>query len=185
MADDREIIAWYTANGKHIPIFADNEPTDAEKKKDREINQAKEQADRLNNPLKEHFEKENKRIEDFMSGQVRGTKQITMKNGQMLERYSMKDMLTWVKGFKDYGNNMPEDNAVSIYYNDGTIKSWIEGDDLKDMKLKGIYGVIWDNESTMGYAGNGIKIVNLKELYPKDYPDSKGYEDDWRIDFDK
>ena len=49
---EKEIIGWYTANGKHIPIFADNEPTDAEKKKDREIAQAKEEADRLNGKTK-------------------------------------------------------------------------------------------------------------------------------------
>lgn len=184
MAEEREIAGWFTANGKHIPIFVDSEPTDAEKKKEREIAQAKEQADALNNPLKDHFAKENKKVEDFMSGKVRGIKSITMKNGQMLERYPMKDMLFTVKEFKDNGE-LPGDNAIAIYYNDGTIGSWIEGDDLKDMKLRDIYGIIWGNESTQAYAGNGIKIENYKELFPKDYPDDKGYEDDWRIDFDK
>lgn len=184
MQNEREVVAWYTVNGKHIPIFADNEPTKAEQKKERDIQQAKEQADALNNPLKAHFAKENKKVEDFMSGQVRRIKSITMENGQMLERYSMKDMLFTAKDFKD-NDEMPSDNQISIYYNDGTIKSWIEGDDLKDMKLRDIYGIIWDNESTQAYAGNGIKIENYKELYPKDYPDDRGYEDDWRINFDR
>ena len=185
MSEQKKVIAWYTANGKHIPIFEDNEPSSAEKKKDRDIQQAKEQADRLNNPLKAHFEKENARIKDFMSGNVKSAKQITMENGQVLERNTMKDMIEWVKGFKDYDDAMPSDNQVSIFYNDGTIKSWIDGDNLKDMKLKDIQAIIWDNESMQSYAGKGVKIVNFKELYPKDYPDAKGYEDDWRIDFDK
>ena len=52
MQNEREVVAWYTVNGKHIPIFADNEPTKAEQKKERDIQQAKEQADILNGKSK-------------------------------------------------------------------------------------------------------------------------------------
>lgn len=44
MAQDKEPIAWITRGGKHIPIFAD-EPTEDEKKKDREIEESKKQAE--------------------------------------------------------------------------------------------------------------------------------------------
>ena len=46
-ADERKVVGWFTANGKHIPIF-DGGPTFAEKKKDSDIAKAKEQADILN-----------------------------------------------------------------------------------------------------------------------------------------
>lgn len=45
---DRKVIAWITKDGKHIPIYENNEPTKAEQKKNRDIAKAKEQADVLN-----------------------------------------------------------------------------------------------------------------------------------------
>ena len=41
---DKEVKAWFTANGKHIPIFVDDNEF-SEKKKNREMEQAKEQAE--------------------------------------------------------------------------------------------------------------------------------------------
>lgn len=47
MAEKREPIAWVTRGGKHIPIFAD-EPSQDEKKKDKDIEENKKQADEKN-----------------------------------------------------------------------------------------------------------------------------------------
>ena len=130
--------------------------------------------------LKAHFESENKRVEEFMEKQ---SGSIEMENGQILEKYTMKEMKNMVlKDAKDAGDNY-EDNFIAIQYTDGTIKTYGGGDDTSKMKLTNINGVIWDNANTSAYAGKGIKIENYKEKYPKDYPHSKGYEDDWRIDF--
>lgn len=67
MSQEREIVAWITKNGKHIPIYASDEPTKAEQKKERDIAQAKEQADRLNGTAggKLHSNSTRKEIQDY------------------------------------------------------------------------------------------------------------------------
>ena len=131
--------------------------------------------------LEQHFAKENARIDEFMSGRSSGS--IEMENGQIIEHYTMDYMKKMIlKEFKDMGE-MPADNAVSIRYNDGSIEAFTEGDDTSNMKLSNISGIIFDNDMTTAYAGRGIKVMNYKELYPNEYPDEKGYEDDWRLDF--
>ena len=47
MSDNREVVGWFTANGKHVPIFND-EPSENDKKKDREIAQSEKQASERN-----------------------------------------------------------------------------------------------------------------------------------------
>ena len=131
--------------------------------------------------LAEHFAKENARMEKFLEG--RGDGSIEMDSGQIIERYTMEYMKNSVlKEFKE-NEFMPADNGVSIRYKNGNIEAYTEGDDTSKMKLSNIDGVIFENDSTTAYAGRGIKAMNYKELYPKEYPDEKGYEDDWRLDF--
>ena len=48
MSENKQVVAWITKDGRHIPIYAINVPSKAEQKKEREIAQAKEQANRLN-----------------------------------------------------------------------------------------------------------------------------------------
>ena len=133
------------------------------------------------NALQKHFDKENARIEKFLDGKPGDS--IVMENGQILEHDSLKGMInTTLKEFKENGY-IPEDFMVSILYKDGSTKIYGAGDDADKMKLSNIHGVIFDNPMTSAYAGKGVKIENYKEKYPDDYPDSKGYEDDWRIDF--
>lgn len=136
------------------------------------------------NSLQKHFESENARIQAFMDKKIgENGDSIEMSNGQILEHYTMKDMKNNIlKEFKGNGS-MYEDDAVSILYKDGSVQTYVGGDDTGDMKLTNIKGVIYDNANTSAYAGDGIKIENYKELFPSDYPDEKGYEDDWRIDF--
>ncbi|MBR5677082.1 MAG: hypothetical protein IKX20_02980 [Paludibacteraceae bacterium] len=133
--------------------------------------------------LQAHFDKENARVEEFLNG--RGADDITMDNGQIIERYTMKDMKNLI--LKEAKNNpdqtLTDDDAIVIQYTDGTIAYYGGGDDTSKMKLTNINGVIYENANTSAYAGKGVKIENYKQLYPKDYPDSKGYEDDWRLDF--
>lgn len=130
--------------------------------------------------LQKHFDKENTRVEKLMSLK---SGSIEMENGQILEKYTMREMKTDVlKEAKD-NQYMWADDSIAIRYTDGSISVYGEGDDTSKMKLTNIEGVIYENASTTAYAGKGIKIENYKQLYPKDYPDEKGYEDDWRMDF--
>ena len=152
-----------------------------ERKKYEQIEKAQKEADKLNNPNKEHFAKENRRVEDFMK---KRSGSLEMKNGQILEHYSLGEMKNMIlKDAKDAGE-LYEDDAISIQYVDGSVESYVGGDDTSKMKLSNINGVIWNNANTIAYAGKGIKIENYKEKYPEDYPDEKGYEDDWRMDFE-
>lgn len=134
-----------------------------------------------NGDFTSHFQKENEKVQNLLSKKGQGS--VQMGNGQILEKYTVDDMKeNWLREFKQNGF-LPDDNSVAILYRDGTVKVYGGGDDLSNMSLRHVLGVIWDNESTTAVAGKGIKIVNYKELYPKDYPDEKGYEDDWRADF--
>jgi len=132
--------------------------------------------------LQSHFDAENKRIAEFMQGSRSGS--IEMENGQTLERYTLDYMKNYILKDAKSGGVMWEDDQISILYKDGKIESYIEGDDTSGMKLSNIEGVIYSNSATTAYAGKGVEIVNYKELFPKDYPHEKGYEDDWRIDFE-
>ena len=129
--------------------------------------------------LQAHFAAENELVRKFMSGKTpNGGSSIEMENGQILERYSMKDMKNLVlREVKDAGV-MYSDMAVSILYDDGTVKFYGEGDDTDKMRLTGIRGVIYDNAMTTAYAGSGVKIENYYELY------DNWDDDDWRMDFE-
>ena len=137
--------------------------------------------------LQRHFDKENARVDAFMSGRVdsRGAS-ITMDNGQILERYSLREMTDILKEQKDNGSVF-EDDAFAILYRDGDVKAYVGGDDLSKAKTTGIKGIIYENGSTTGYAGTGVKIENLNETeaFAKltRYGTSKT-EDDWRMDFE-
>ena len=131
--------------------------------------------------LQEHFKKENERVEKWQNSRESS---IEMDNGQILEHYPINEMKKMIlKEAKDAGV-MWEDDSISIQYTDGSVKVYVEGDDTDKIKLTDINGVIWSNANTTAFAGKGIKIENYKELYPKDYPDEKGYEDDWRMNFE-
>ena len=135
--------------------------------------------------LQSHFERENARVKDFMNAPLKnGYAQIEMDNGQILERYSMEYMKNNV--LKEIKANKLgiDDESVSILYKDGSFATYGGGDDTSKMKLSNIEGVIYDNAGTSAYSGKGIKAVNYKELYPESYPDAKGYDDDWRLDFE-
>ena len=129
--------------------------------------------------LQKHFESENKRIKEFMTKPLppNGTS-IEMENGQIIERYTMKEMKHLIlEEYKSYGD-MPDDDAIAILYNDGKIAVYTGGDDTSKMKLSNIRGVIYENEMTSAYAGKGVKIENYYELY------DNWSDDDWRLDFE-
>ena len=132
-------------------------------------------ADREAIKLKRHFEKENARIEEFLQGRA---DYITMDNGQVIERYTQKEMLSLLRDFKDNGV-MFDDDAVDIMYKDGTYKGYRGGDDTSKMKLSNIDTIIYANGSTDGFSGKNIKIENYREIY-----DNWGEDDDWRLDFE-
>lgn len=122
-----------------------------------------------------HFEKENARVEEFLHGRAGS---ITMKNGDIIERYSQKEMVSILREFKDNGF-MHEDDAVDIMYKDGTYKGYRGGDDTSKMKLSNIDTIIYTNDNTQGFSGKNIKIENYYEKY------DGWHEDDWRLDFAK
>ena len=124
--------------------------------------------------LSEHFNAENNRVNDFMNKTRSGS--IEMENGQIIERYSLKDMKSQIREFKQNGS-VPADTTIAVRYNDGSIKVYGEGDDLSDLKLNNVSGVIYDNGSTSAFAGRGVKVNNYNELY------NDWGEDDWRLDF--
>ena len=151
-----------------------------ERKKYEQIAANKAEADALNNPDKAHLDEENKRVAELMKKRSGG---ITMKNGQILEKYTLSDMKSGVlKDAKDVGE-LYEDNYIAILYTDGTVEAYAEHDDTSKMKLTNIRGAIWDNGSTIGYAGNGVDIVNYREKYAEDYKKRKDNDDDWRMEF--
>lgn len=138
--------------------------------------------------LQKHFDKENARVEKFMSGKAsdKAGGSITMNNGQILERYTMKSMLDVLKETKDNGN-VWEDDSFAILYKNGDIKAYVGGDDISKAKTSNIQGIIYENGSTTAYAGTGVKIENLNQTEAgaklTRYGTSK-YEDDWRMDFE-
>ena len=139
---------------------------------------------KINGGLQQHFKKENARVADFMA-KKEGS--IEMDNGQILEKYTMKDMkYTILQETKDNGY-MWADDAVAILYKDGSIAYYGEGDDTSKMKLSNIKGVIYENASTSAYSGTGVVIENYNETAAGEkgtpYGKSK-LEDDWRIDFE-
>lgn len=137
--------------------------------------------------LEKHFERENARVEEFMSGKASSKSggSIEMDNGQILERYTNKEMLDILKESKENGT-LFEDDSFAILYNDGNMKFYTGGDDISKVKTTGIQGVIYENGSTTAYSGKGVKIENLNQTEAgaklTRYGTSK-YEDDWRMDF--
>lgn len=127
------------------------------------------------NKVQQHFEKENARVEEFLNGRAGS---ITMDNGQIIERYSQKEMLSILREFKDNGV-MYDDDSIDIMYKDGTYVGYRGGDDTSKMKLSNIETVIYGNGSTDGFSGKNIKIENYREKY-----DDWGDDDDWRLDFE-
>lgn len=128
---------------------------------------------REQNKLKQHFEKENARIEEFLQGKAGS---ITMDNGDIIERYTQKEMVSYLKDFKENGS-MWEDDAVDIMYKDGTYKGYRGGDDTSKMKLSNIDTIIYGNGSTVAFSGKNVKIENYREKY------ENWGDDDWRVDF--
>lgn len=145
-------------------------------------------AQRISPGLQRHFDIENAKVEKFMSGQASSKSggSLTMDNGQILERYTLKEMQGILKETKDNGY-VWSDDGFSILYNDGSMSFYAPGDDISKVRTSGIKGVIYENGSTTAYAGSGVKIENLNqtEAFAKHtrYGSSK-YEDDWRMDFE-
>lgn len=109
-----------------------------------------------------------------------------MDNGQILERYTMKEMLDVLKETKDNGN-VWNDDSFAILYKDGNMSFYSGGDDISKAKTTGIQGIIYENGSTIAYSGTGVKIENLNQTEAgaklTRYGTSK-QEDDWRMDFE-
>ena len=126
------------------------------------------------NKLQQHFEKENARIEEFLQGRAGS---ITMENGEIIERYSQKEMVSILRELKDNAV-MDDDMAIDIMYKDGTYKGYRGGDDTSKMKLSNIDTIIYTNDATQAFSGKNIKIENYREKY-----DNWGDDDDWRLDF--
>ena len=183
---EREVIAWYTANGKHIPIFADNEPTENEKKKEREIKQAQEQADRLNGKektdqqmeeeMKAEFERIDKILDDFIYNNPKNRSLDTFKDAEELglshiEKTTLKD-IKWQyledfnKNVQEYGNGFEyfdNDMMISILYADGTYLNTSDLDGTKKIPLSNIQGVIVDSGWGTAVAGKSIELYNYRE----------------------
>lgn len=139
---------------------------------------------RISASLQRHFDRENVRVADLMK---KRSGSITMDNGQILEKYTMDEMMRYtVRDIKDNGTAW-DDFSVSILYKDGSQAHYSGGEDTSKLRLSGIQAVIEDNGSTLAYAGKGVKIMNLNETeaFAKmtRYGTSK-YEDDWRMDFE-
>ena len=147
--------------------------------------------------LQAHFDREDQRITDFMNSKTQES--ITMDNGKILEKYKikeLKDIMDEVVRFND--GIVDNDDQFAILYNDGSVKIFGGGDDITKYKKTGIKGMIYENGSTTGYAGKGVKIENLNETEAyeklkrqgadlkyayKRYGTGKEF-DDWRIDFE-
>lgn len=150
----------------------------------------------ISRSLQAHFDKENARVAELMA-KPEGS--ITMDNGQILEKYKIKELKDIIKDTIDYNDGVIfEDDQIAILYNDGKVKVYGSGDDISRYKKTGIKGIIYENGSTSGYAGKGVKIENLNETEAyemlkrqgkdlkyayKNYGTDKAY-DDWRIDFE-
>lgn len=139
---------------------------------------------RISASLKRHFDRENARVADLMKKR-QGS--ITMDNGQILEKYTMDEMMRYTLRDMKANGEAWSDFSVSILYKDGKQAHYTSGEDTSKMKLSGVQAVIEDNGSTLAYAGKGVKIENLNqtEAFAKmtRYGTSKS-EDDWRMDFE-
>ena len=135
--------------------------------------------------IQEHFAKENARIAEFVKGNAGKTgKSIEMGNGQILERYPMDEMKSFVLQEAKENGVMWEDDSIAILYKDGSHSVYGGGDDTADMKMSNIKGVIYSNPNTLAYAGSGVVIQNYNEIYDDSYYGHDPDNDDWRMDFD-
>lgn len=139
----------------------------------------------ISRDLQKHFDKENARVEQFMSGRAKPHSSIEMENGQILERYTTKQLIDYLKDAKNSGG-LSADEQYAVLYSNGEIKVYNSEDDISKIKLSGIRGIINENESTSAYAGTGVKIENYNQIYVGEkwtrYGTNKD-EDDWRMDF--
>lgn len=177
---DEEPSDWITVNGTHIPLDDDGKMYGKVADKIREHS--------ISPKLREHFDKENKKVADMMKGKCPASgRSVEMANGQILERYSMAEMKSYILKEAKSAGRLSSDEAISILYRNGDIASYIEGDDTSKMKLTDIKGVIYDNASTSAYSGAGVKIENYNETLAGEKMTRYGTdedEDDWRIDFE-
>ena len=123
-------------------------------------------AQRISPGLQRHFDIENAKVEKFMSGQASSKSggSLTMDNGQILERYTLKEMQGILKETKDNGY-VWSDDGFSILYNDGSMSFYAPGDDISKVRTSGIKGVIYENGSTTAYAGSGVKKAQGIEIF--------------------
>ncbi len=152
--------------------------TEDERKKYQQIEENQKQAQ--DKQLDEHFAEENKRVAALMK---KRSGSVEMKNGQILEKYTMDEMKRDILKDAKEAKVLYDDNFIAIQYTDGRVAIYSERDDTSKMQLSNIYGVIWDNGNTEAYAGHGVEIVNYRERYRDEYI-KKGYEDDWRLEFE-
>lgn len=173
--NEKRINDVLAGNGLQLPdLQAQYDPMNRINQNNKSVNTIENAQQETNTELSQHYASENQKINNFLNKKSSGS--IEMENGQIIEHYSIKDMKAVVNEFKANGV-MPEDNQVAIRYNDGTVKVYGEGDDLSDLDLRNVSGIIWGNENTNAYAGKGIKAQNYGEINGGDWGD------DWRLDF--
>lgn len=104
----------------------------------------------VKNPVEADQESLNKLITSKKTGS------IETDNGQVIEKYSMKDMRENVKNIKQ--NGLEDGEQLYIRYKDGTEVAYSSGDDTSGIKLTNIDSVVWNNANTDAFAGSNITI---------------------------
>ena len=74
-------------------------------------------------------------------------------NGQVFEKYSLNEMRNVIKDIKANGG-LGLGEQLDILYKDGTEVKLSNGDDVSNIKLNNIDGIVWRNENTDAFYGN-------------------------------
>ena len=134
---EREPIAWVTRNGQHIPIFADSEPTDAEKKKEHDIAESKKQADRLNGKTE--------RLEDRLKGD------------------DLENAKDFIEELKANNATVDEDGYVTLYhFTTDTSANAIKSTGIMKAKEDGVFFTTKkDSDSQAGGRGDAVLTFKI------------------------
>lgn len=145
--------------------------------------------------MQQHFSEINEKIKNFMSADNYARSEDYGLDNTHLEKDTMQNMKSFLNDFNLGYNEATDDDHIYILYKNGNV---VFGDEIlsegKKIKLSNIDSVIYDNGSTIMFAGKHIDVFNVRERLPYK---SKGYEsyrsikdrydddDDIRVDFTK
>ena len=116
---------------------------------------------------------------------LESSKEICLRNGQMFWKESLAGLIDEIKMDFLWNDefNCPDDEAIKIWYKNGSFKQFSKGDDAEEVKNaihrpNLIKVLVWSNEGGIAYSGYAKNLLlhdvetgdefTLKELFNSD-----------------